>query len=163
MDDIGINDTTGVTDNSWCGEGRILMMQPDSVGNVTQLARGGTDTGANWSQVNEIPPDGDTTFVYSSGSGQYDLYGLTSGSSIMGITDSVSRVYIEARSREISATGENIRLGLKTSGSEYWSSNIPVTTSYGRYEANTWVINPNSGLPWTVSDLDNLQAGVKVV
>ncbi len=163
MDDIGINDTTGVTDNSWCGEGRILMMQPDSVGDVTQLARGGTDTGANWSQVNEIPPDGDTTYVYSSGSGQYDLYGLTSGSSIMNSTDSVARVYVESRSREVSATGEDIRLGLKTGGSEYWSSDIPVTTSYGHYEANTWVVNPNTGLPWTVSDLDNLQAGVKVV
>lgn len=163
VDDIGVNSATGVTDNSWCGEGRILMMQPDSAGDVTQLARGGTDTGANWSQVNEIPPDGDTTYVYSSTAGQYDLYGLTSGSVLVGPTDSVARVYIESRSRNVSATGENIRLGLKTGGTEYWSSDIPVTTSYGRYEANTWTVNPDTGNPWTISDLDNLQAGVKVV
>lgn len=163
IDDIAINDTTGVNDNSWCGDGRILMMNPVAAGDVTQLTRGGTDTGANWSQVDEVPPDGDTTYVYSSGSGQYDFYNLSSGSSIVGASDTITRVYIESRSRELSATGEAIRLGIISSGSEYWSSDMAVTTSYGRYEANTWLENPATGLPWTITDLDNLQAGVKVI
>lgn len=163
MDDIAINNTDGLNDNSWCGDGRIFMMNPVADGDVIQLSRGGTDTGANWSQVDEIPPDGDTTYVYSSGSGQYDFYNLSSGSSIVGVSDTISRIYVESRTRELSATGESIRLGILSSGSEYWSADIPVTTTYSRYEANTWATNPATGLPWTISDLDNLQAGVKVV
>jgi len=163
IDDIAINDADGVNDNSWCGDGRIFMMNPVAAGDVTQLTRGGTDTGANWSQVDEVPPDGDTTYVYSSGSGQYDFYNMSSGSSIVGSADTVSRIYIESRSKELAATGESIRLGILSSGSEFWSGDLPVTTSYSRYEANTWTENPATGLPWTIADLDNLQAGVKVV
>lgn len=163
IDDIGINDTTGVNDNSWCGDGHVLMMVPDSAGDVTELSRGGTDTGANWSQVNEIPPNSDTTYVYSTGSGLYDLYGLTSGSSIVSATDTIARVYIEARVRETAAEGDPIRLGIKSSGSEYWTSDISVTTSYVRYESDSLYTNPVTGLPWTIDDLNNLQVGYKVV
>lgn len=163
MDDIAINDTSGLNDNTWCGDGRVLAMIPNADGDVIQLSRGGTDTGANWSQVDEIPPNSDTDYVYSTGSGLYDLYNLTSGSAIVPTDGTIARVWVESRSREVAADGDSIQLGIKSSGSENWSTDIPVTTSYLRYTGSEMLVNPITSAGWTISDLDNLQAGVKVV
>jgi len=163
MDDIAINDTAGLNDNTWCGDGRVLLMTPDADGDTIELTRGGTDSGANWSQVDEIPPNNDTDYVYSTGSGQYDLYQFTSGSLIVPADSTIARVWVEARSRETAADGDSIQLGIKSGGTENWSSDIAVTTAYNRYVGTDMLVNPVSATTWTISDLDALQAGVKVV
>jgi len=163
MDDIAINDTAGLNDNTWCGDGRVLLMTPDADGDAIELTRGGTDSGANWSQVDEIPPNNDTDYVYSTGSGQYDLYQFTSGSLIVPVDSNIARVWVEAIARETAADGDSIQLGIKSGGTENWSSDIAVTTAYNRYVGTEMLVNPVSATTWTISDLDALQAGVKVV
>src|SRR5215471_11909680 len=55
-DDIAVNDTAGTLNNGRAGDGRVILLLPNGAGSSTQFARGGTDTGANYSQVSEVPP-----------------------------------------------------------------------------------------------------------
>lgn len=156
FDDIAINDTFGDTDNSWCGDGHVVAMVPDGPGDVTQLS---PSSGANWSCVDEIPSNNDTDYVEGSVPDTYDLYSLTSPN-ISNVT--INRVWVEARARDTEPLGGKIALGLKTHDVESWSGDIPVYTQYAVCKGTEYQVNPQTGLPWTISELNDLQAGWKV-
>src|SRR3990172_6946830 len=56
FDDIAINSSTGSFQNSYPGAGRIVALRPNAAGDSADFARGGTDSGANWSQTDEVTP-----------------------------------------------------------------------------------------------------------
>ncbi len=77
-DDIAINDTLGLENNSWCGQGAILGCVSIADGATNEFSRF-PDTGeANWEDVNERPPDDDTTYVFATDVEQTELYDVTS-------------------------------------------------------------------------------------
>lgn len=52
---------------------------------------------------------------------------------------------------------DQMRIGLKTQSTEYWGSVISnVSTSYTTYSGSAYSANPNTGAPWTWSDITNL-------
>jgi hypothetical protein len=160
FDDLGINDTSGSVDNSWCGDGHIILLTPNANGDVTQLMGSDGNQTDNYLLVDDIPSDGDTTYVVGSGIGQYDLYNLLPSN----LTDVIiSRVWAEARARSIAATGDEVALLLKTGGNEYQGINNSLLTTYTRVVGSGYTENPSTSLPWTISDLDSLQSGVEVV
>lgn len=78
FDDIAINDTTGTFQTSWCGPGKIVLLEPDTDDTVAWTDATGTGTG-NAGEVDELPgaPDDDTSYVTSSTANQEDRYNLT--------------------------------------------------------------------------------------
>jgi hypothetical protein len=69
FDDIYVNDTSGSTCNSFQGDLQGLAFLPSGMGQFTQWSIGGSAPAAtNWQSVDDVAPDGDTTFV-SAGSG----------------------------------------------------------------------------------------------
>jgi hypothetical protein len=157
LDDLALNDTAGGADNSWCGDGKIVMLRPTAVGDVTQLT---PTSGSNWQCVDEVPPN-TTDYVSSATAGQYDLYNC--GTTTIAAGDVVKRVQVEARILEESATGDSIKLGVKTESTEYWETGQVVTTAYARYVGNDLTVNPLTNVAWTQTELDDLQIGVTVV
>ncbi len=158
LDDLAYNDTSGGNDNSWCGDGRVVALIPSAAGDVTQLT---PLSGSNWDNVNELPDDQDTTYNYDAGGGEYDLYNCADSSLPAGAT--ILRVQVCAVAREDAAAGDSIQIGLKTNSNEYWSSNIPVITTYDMYVGTDHRVNPQTTAAWTTGQLDSLQIGVKVV
>jgi len=78
FDDIAINNTLGSTNNSWCGEGAVLGCVPIDDGTLNEFSRF-PDTGeANWEDVDELPPDDDTTYVFATAVEQSEYYDVTS-------------------------------------------------------------------------------------
>src|SRR5436190_2660167 len=75
-DDLAINDTSGTLNNGRPGDGRVVLLVPTGAGSTTALSRGGTDTGANWSQTNELPPSM-TQYVFSATAATRDTYALS--------------------------------------------------------------------------------------
>lgn len=161
FDDIAINNTLGTSDNSWAGDGRIVLMLPNANGDVSQLTGSDGNSVDNYLNVDEVPHDSDTTYNESSTAGQYDLYNLQNPS--LGSSPTILRVWVEARVRELTAAGDSVQLGIKTNAVEYWSSNIPTSTSYAALVGTDYTTNPNTGSAWTTTQLDALQAGIKVV
>ena len=72
FDDLAINTNSGAYQNSWPGDGKIVHIRPNEAGDNAQWNRGGTDSGANWSQVSEVTPDDINSFVTSNSSNQID-------------------------------------------------------------------------------------------
>jgi hypothetical protein len=62
VDDLALNDSTGTAQNSWCGEGRIVLLKPvaDNARGVNWTAGGGATTNL-WDAVNNTPPVGTTS------------------------------------------------------------------------------------------------------
>ena len=59
FDDIYINDTTGSESNGFDGDQRIYAVFADGAGNYAQWD---PSAGANWQNVDDNPPDDDTTY-----------------------------------------------------------------------------------------------------
>ena len=64
VDDVYICDGTSAQNNGFLGPISISCLLPIEDGNITAWGRGGTDTGANFSQINENPPDNLTTYIW---------------------------------------------------------------------------------------------------
>src|SRR3972149_1954638 len=156
-DDLAFNDTTGGVDDGYPGDGKGGILGPNAAGDVTQLT---PSAGSNYQNVDEIPPDSDTTYNSSSTATQYDLYNLTTFT-IAGNT--VLRVWAECRAREETAAGDSIKVGLKTNSVEYAGSAQEVTSSYARYAGTNYATNPQTLAAWTQAEIDALQARFEVV
>ena len=70
----------------------------------------------------------------------------------MGIT-----VYAHAKSVD----GDTINLWIRTGDSGYDSEDIelPANNQYTIY-SHTWLLNPQTGLDWTINEINDLYAGV---
>lgn len=156
IDDIAINNTGGASDNSWCEDGHVVLLNPDDNGDVTTWSGSDGDSVNNYLLVDEIPSDGDTTYVESVTISGEDLYNFEA-SALTGTT--IRRVWIESRTKNTVAAGGQVAHVIKTNGTEYVGSGISLLTSYARCVGEEYVQNPNTAAAWTVANLDALQAG----
>jgi hypothetical protein len=160
LDDLAFNDASGSADNSWCGDGKIVMLSPNGNGDLSQLMGSDLNSVDNYLLVDEVPPNSDTDYVASATTNQADLYAMTT--TTIPTKAVVKRVFVEARAREEVASGDSIKLGIKTNSVEYWSGSIVQSTSYTRSVGPDYLVNPQTGSAWTQGEIDALQAGVKI-
>lgn len=160
VDDLALNDTTGGEDNSWCGDGYVEALLPDGNGDQSDFTGSDGNKVDNYLLVDEVPNDGDTSYVEDSVPGEFDLYTLAN---FDGTNKIVRRVWVESRARSTAAVGDQCKLIVKTGGSVYKSAGIGLPASYARQVGEDYRVNPNSGIAWTEADLDALQAGIEVV
>lgn len=157
VDDFVVNDALGTDNNSWTGRVKLIPLRPNGVGDVTQLTRGGTDTGNNFSQVNEVPASS-TQYVVSDTPDQYDLYNY--GTAVLPAGYEISNVIVVndayLDSGEGKVTGMVKSGGVEDQGDDHVLSNSPHAYT------DTFPLNPATGLAWTQDEIDAIQAGIKV-
>lgn len=157
IDDVAINDTSGTVDNSWCGEGRIEYKASNAAGDATQLT---PSAGNNFECVDETTTDGDGTYVEGSTVDNRDLYNLAASGLAAGST--INRVMAVASARDTVANGGKVALGIKTNNTEYFGSDIVLATTYTPIQGTEHLVNPNTGVAFTIAEIDAMQVGVKV-
>lgn len=156
-DDFAINDINTSNDNSWCGDGHIIMILPTAAGDVTQLTP--SSGSSNWSLVDERPPSG-ADYVTGSAVDSYDLYNL---SDVALTGNTITRIIPMSVSVNNIASGGRISLGIKPSGgSEDWSPDRQLTLAYNDYVGSEYLLNPNGNVPWDTTSINSLQVGVKI-
>lgn len=162
LDDIAYNDVLGTVDNSWCGDGHIIAITPST--DIThQFIGSDGDSTDNYLLVDEIPTNNDTDYVQSDTIEDKDLYDMTN----TGLTDAsvrIQRIWIEARAKCAFPRGGTISLLTKPNGgTEFESTPLTLFGIYGqKLLSDSQFVNPATGAAWTCTDIDALQAGVKV-
>jgi hypothetical protein len=156
FDDIALNDTAGGVDNSWCGEGKIIVMMPNADTATLQLTPSAAV--AHYTLVDEVPTDSDTTYVEGSVINEEDLYGLTAS----GLVDvDINRVWTEARTRKTAAVDGHVALITKAAGgAEVSGGDVELLTTYTIKVLGTeQLVNPVDAAAWEVADIDLIEIG----
>jgi len=155
FDDLAINDVSGSVNNGQIGRGGIHALVPTS---DTAQKDFTPDSGStNFSQVDEIPADDNTTYVQSSTVGHRDLYGLAdiAGNGLASAVAIVGRV--------VSANGAGAQ-GALTVKSNTTVQEGPTKSPGTSYEYVHDIINtdPDTTAQWTLSGINALEAGQTV-
>ena len=159
-DDIAINDTTGTVNNSWVGKGSILLLKPKADGHYSQFtANSGSD---NFNRVNQIPHDGDTTYVESDTPEEIDTYELEELIADKGIDpDSIVKAIQICFTGRYEESDAHLAPMLRSGVSDLEGNKVTLAGSYYRAFQQIFSINPFTSNPWIITDVDSLEAGVK--
>ena len=118
-------------------------------------------TGAHWDKVDDVTSDGDSTYVSTEDwQFQEDLYNIGNHTTGQGAINYV-RVYMVGK-EENSELPVNAYVHIKTNGAEHNGTTEYFTTSYATYSYQ-WNNNPQTGNPWTWSEIDDLQIGIGLI
>ena len=156
FDDIALNDTAGGVDDSWPGEGKIIVMMPNDDSAPLEL----TPSAAvdHHLLVDEVPSDDDVTYVEGSVVDEEDMYKLTPS----GLVDvDINRVWTEARTRKTTAIDGKVALITKAAGgAEVSGGDRELLTTYSlKILGAEELENPVDSNPWEVADIDLIEIG----
>jgi len=170
FDDVKINDSTGSAQTSFPGNTKVIYLRPNAAGDANGWTRGGSDSGANWSQMEETPPNDITDYVLSTTLNQEDLYNM--GNSGLASYDTINLVQQNVRYRaDNAASNPTFKVEVeKTSGGTI-AQGTGITPA-----ATTWFTNAGSipenptltlyqdpdAVNWTSTTLDSMQTGIKI-
>jgi hypothetical protein len=154
-DDRYILDDTGPNNNDYLGNVSVNTQLTIAPGDVTQMSVFGA--AANWNAVNE-PDLTEVEYVYSPTMGQYDLYTMNPNAGAQNIFG----VQVVGAHRQDDSTQLKSHLMLKTHGTEYEGADHFLAQTY-HYYRDVWELNPNTGIGWTTTEVNALQAGQKVL
>lgn len=113
----------------------------------------------HWTEVDDVTPDGDSTYV-STELYQYqeDLYNIANHTAGTGQINYV-RVYMLGKEESEQAPA-NGYVHIKTNGVEYNGTAVDFPINVYATYSYQWNNNPQTGNPWTWSEIDDLQIGV---
>lgn len=156
FDDWYVLDQSGSVNNDFLGDSRVITLYPDGNGNSTQWT---PIAGTNYENVDDATPDADSTYNFSSTVGHTDLYTFGNApaalTTIHGIQTGIVARKDDAGSREFARV-------IRTNSTNYDGTTVTLTDSYVSY-AEVQEQNPNTSSAWTVSDINAIEAGIKVV
>jgi len=157
IDDLVILDGTGSVNSNFIGDVRVEALLPNGDGNYSQWTPVGSAT--NYQNVDENPPDDDTTYNVEGTSGQKDSFAIQNVSLVTG---TVKGLVTHMATRKDDAGTRQIRRFVRVSGTDYAGSAVTVQSSY-IYNSEVLETNPNTSSPWSLTELNVLEAGVEVV
>jgi hypothetical protein len=152
LDDFRVWDTTGSTQNALVGRDRRLVAKvPTGAGALTTWTPNGA--AANWQCVDETPPDGDTSYVSSTGT-NLDSYAMPSA----GFTGNAPTMVV-ARSlvRKDDANTRTFQNGVRSSSTNGLGSGTYTVTSTYAYFSSCIPLDPNGSIAWTAATADAAQ------
>jgi hypothetical protein len=150
----GYWDNVVIDTANWIGKTHVAGLKPNAAGYSAQWT---PSTGNNWDCVDEVPAV-DTDFVSTNTVGHVDTYGL---GDLPSDAAAVRSIQVGARAmKEGAATPQNLNLAVRTTGGDYYSSDKLIPTSFGAL-SHIWENNPGTSNPWTVSEVNAMEAGIK--
>jgi hypothetical protein len=158
LDDLIIMDTTGGVQDAFLGSGaQCVAIRPTANGDTNQWT---PLSGANWDNVKEVQPDGDTTYNAGAAAADLDLYNCTN---LPTYTGTVLGIHIWAYARKTGGGVEQFKIALKTGGNLFYGSNAALLSTYN-YFGLQQILNPDTGpAAWSQSEINALQLGAEVV
>lgn len=150
-DDFYLLDTTGASNNNFLGPIKIYAVMPSANSAPLQWI---PLAGTNFSQVNEVPPDNDLSYVQSGNLNDTDQYvynvaAIPPGSIVFGLQHTLD-AEVTAGSVVLSSCVN----GIAATGAALGGNYAYVITPYDT--------NPATGLPWSLTDFPGTVLGPKI-
>jgi hypothetical protein len=158
IDDLYICDGTGTINNDFLGDVAVQLLLPNGDGAINDFSQVGGTSGQNYTSVNEVPPDDDTSYVYSSTVGDIDAYTLAS----IGSPSAVIGVQITASARKDDSSTRVVALGFGNASTQVFDTGFSLTSNYEMFY-EPYDQNPITSADWAVSDFSTAQIALKVI
>jgi hypothetical protein len=165
-DDIALNDldnTDGLADTTWCGDGHVVIMMPAADSGTPQLTPYPNSPVSHAACVNEIPKDNDTSYVEGSLDGLIDRFTLAA----FPLPEDdviIQRAFPAANVRDTVAIGGECALTLLSAdAAEDECDPITLGLTYALVRGNQLKVDPHTSATWTVAALDAAIIGFKVI
>jgi hypothetical protein len=157
FDDTYCLDGSGSVNNDFLGNMRVNAIYP----NADTVAKAWTRSAGsdNYVLVDEVVCDDDTTYVESETTDQKDLYEY---SPLSGVVSAIKGIQINTICRETDAESFDLVTVVKSGSTE--SDNSPQAIGSTNYVVKRRIVelDPDTGLAWTVSGVNAVQAGIKM-
>jgi len=154
--DVYICDGQGSLNNDFLGDLEVQTLYPMGAGNNSQWT---PTAGANWEDVDDPAANGDTDYVYASVVGDVDTYTYTD---MTGVSGTIAGIQHNIFTRKASAGTVRIASVSRPNATDYDGEAETLSVSY-RNLMSIEETNPETGIPWTVSQVNGAQFGQKVV
>jgi hypothetical protein len=116
------------------------------------------NAGTNWSNVNEIPPNDDTSYNYSNTVGATDVF-VCAPPTLTGV---IPVVKVNFRARKDDAGIRELVPIIRPGTTNHQGSVIEMISSYLN-RGYMWTTNPDTGQAWNPGDIANLKFGYRIV
>lgn len=154
-DDYYVVGLTGGTATDFLGDVRISAQRPGGAGASTVWT---PSAGSNYQTVDETIANGDTDYVSSGTVGAKDTYAFAD---VAGTGD-IKGLQVNVQARKSDAGLRQIAPVYRPTTTDTDGNTITLSTSHALYR-EIKETNPDTGLPWTLSELNAAEFGVKVV
>lgn len=162
LDDVAINDTSGGVDDSWCGDGYVVALNPNGNGNSSQFVGSDGNSTDNYLLVDEAVSNDDTDYVQSATVTDKDLYAL-SNLATLASGWSVKRLWVGViAKRANAAVSGSLKTGIRSSTTESFDSGTALGTTYQFVSGTEHTVNPHTTAAWSESEVNALEAGIEV-
>jgi len=131
-----------------------LTLRPNAAG----ATQNWNAEGGDYTRVDEVTSDGDTTRLYSPTDNVVATFALVDSAGETGTINSVT-VYINTKG--VDPVSNTVQLAVRVSGTDYFSGTKTYNNTSYHEESNAWATNPNTAAAWTWAAVDALEAGMK--
>lgn len=159
LDDFYINDDTGsAPENTFFGEAFVVeRVIPNGNGNSSQWVGSDGNSTDNYLLVDDTG-NSDTDYIRSGTLNELDLHTLSDLSNATGTIIGTNH-YMVARKDDVAT--RTIASTIRTNSTNYTGSNKTMTGTYATFVENR-LVNPDTSLRFTISEINALEAGPKV-
>ena len=154
-DDMVAWNDVGDVNNDFVGQQRVITIFPSSDETPQDWEIVGAAYG--YLAINQVPPDGDTTFIRASEVDETSTFSFTS---LPPETARIAGVYVPAYAKLEDAGAGSLQVSMQSGAEEAEGQEIPLTTAY-TYWGTVFETNPETGLAWTVEELVAATISVK--
>jgi len=142
------------SDGSRIGDVRTECIVPSGAGTHAQWT---PSAGANWQNVDEIPPDGDTTFNDTTVVGNIDSF---THPALSASPASILAVIVNVRARNTTTGVGSVAPFVRSSTTELAGTAVTLNTSYQNFQS-VYATDPATSAAWTLSGVNACEIGYK--
>jgi len=155
-DDIYVCDTTGSVNNNFLGDIRVEAVFPAANGTTIQWTVSGV--ALNYQAIDEVTPNDETDFNFTTTSGFIDLFDFTNLTSISGIVYGLQTdIYV----RKDDAGSRYLRRVIRRGGTNYEGSVVTSVLDNYSYSVEIAETDPSTLVLWTITNINGAEFGYK--
>lgn len=159
MDDMHLINVDGDSPSGFLGDGRIYTLLPDGDASPNQFSIVGAAVD-HYDAVNDIAEVDHAEYLKSGFTGNEEVWDL------LNLTDPTETIdFVTSRSVfwKPTAGDATVQSFLQQGASRHELELLDPPGTRRHFHGDSYIVNPVTGSPWTFAEINNLQAGVKVV